>query len=242
MRAARQGFNILVGNALISACAAAGQWRLVLALLEEMSSVSLEMDIFGWSGAIHACETGGEWRLALHLCNHVQKIRLEPNVVSISSAMSACAKASRWELSLLLLFSMSELRVKPNEFSFSAIMAGCQKVGSWPQALHLFGRMFDAALVPDVISCNAAIEGLAQWELASHLVEAMRKRSVPVNELTFNSAIGACSKVNELTRVEATAETQSQSVRLLRDLQPKSVKTCGCGCGRHLRLLGASCM
>ena len=221
----RQPLNILVCNALVSACASAGRWRHALAFLEEMARLSLEMDVFSWSCAIDACEKAGEWQLALHLCSHLHEMHLAPNVVAMSSAMSACAKASRWEISMLLLGSMSELRVQPNTFSFSAIMAGCQKLGSWHQALYLFRRMSDAALEPDVVSCNAAIEGLAQWEVASHLVNQMDRRSIPVNELSFNTAIGACSKVSELIRVQAIAQTQSQSESTLTGLgRPKSIK------------------
>ena len=224
----RQPLNILVCNALVSACASAGRWRLALAFLEEMARLSLEMDVFSWSCAIDACEKAGEWQLALHLCSHLHEMHLGPNVVAMSSAMSACAKASRWEISMLLLGSMSELRVQPNTFSFSAIMAGCQKLGSWHQALYLFRSMSDAALEPDVVSCNAAIEGLAQWEVASHLVNQMDRRSIPVNELSFNTAIGACSKVSELIRVQAIAQTQSQSESALTGLgRPKSKTKCG---------------
>ena len=223
MAAQRQPLNTLVCNALVSACASAGRWRLALAFLEEMASLSLEMDIFSWSCAIDACEKGGEWQRALHLCNRLHEMHLAPNVVAMSSAMSACAKASRWEISLLLLGSMSEFRVQPNSFSFSAIMAGCQKLGGWHQALYLFRSMSDAALEPDVVSCNAAIEGLAQWEVASHLVYEMDGRGIPVNELSFNTAVGACSKVSEFVRVQAIAQTQSQSEGALTELgRPKS--------------------
>ena len=125
MAAQRQPLNTLVCNALVSACASAGRWRLALAFLEEMASLSLEMDIFSWSCAIDACEKGGEWQRALHLCNRLHEMHLAPNVVAMSSAMSACAKASRWEISLLLLGSMSEFRVQRIPLA---------SVRSWPAA------------------------------------------------------------------------------------------------------------
>ena len=218
----RQTPNIVVCNSLISACASAGQWELALCLLEKMQVFTLEMDIFSVSGAINACEKGGEWRRALHLCNNLLKIRLAPNVVAISSAITACAKASRWEISLFLLHSMGELQVQANAFSYSSVMSGCQKVGSWHQALELFRQMPTAGLVPDVVSCNAAFQGIARWEMASQLVDEMDKKQVPVNELSFNSAIGACATVNEVAAVQATAQSQSLSVTVLRGLKEPS--------------------
>ena len=218
---------MLVYNSLLAACASAGQWRPAVELLGRMSALSLEMDIFSLSSTINACEKGGEWQRALHLCTIIPRLHLAPNVVAVSSAMSACAKASRWQLSLLLLRSMSELRVQPNAFSFSAVMAGCQRVSSWHQSLYLLSRMFFAGLVPDVVSCNAAIEGLATWEVATHLVDEMEQRGIAVNELSFNTAISACSRVGQVTRVKAAEQTQSQSVSVLTNLQAQSAQKKG---------------
>lgn len=148
-------------NSLISACGADG-WELALALLKTMDEVSLERDLWSFSGAIKACGEAGHWEKALALFTSGA---LGFNEVMASSMVSACAKAKQWQLTLRLIASMSRLRLA-NAFSYSAAISG-QK--SWPWALQLITIMSQASVERDLACRNAlylACQKVGAWQQA----------------------------------------------------------------------------
>ena len=56
--------NIITFNALISACAKAGKWRLALKVFKQMQKQNVAPDTISFSSLITACQKGGNWQMA----------------------------------------------------------------------------------------------------------------------------------------------------------------------------------
>ncbi|CAE7532490.1 unnamed protein product [Symbiodinium sp. CCMP2456] len=105
--------------------------------------------------------------------------------------------------------------VELDQIHFSATIRACSKAGAWVPALALLDLMADWQLDKDLKCFGAALsacdhgrrwqvsacERCAQWSQALQLLEDMSFKQVPVDTITFCSAICACGKAKKWPRV-----------------------------------------
>ena len=94
-------------NALISACASAGQWHLALSLLEEMSRLAVRTSTVSYNAAAEACQKASSWAGAMHILGCMQKGTLQIDVITLSLVGSTCASTGQSQILQGLLSSMS---------------------------------------------------------------------------------------------------------------------------------------
>jgi len=68
-------------------------WEAAPALMQEMESYSLTLDVVSYSAASCACEKGKEWHLALQLLREMIHQHLAPNMATLDMAVTAAVSA-----------------------------------------------------------------------------------------------------------------------------------------------------
>ena len=86
MKKARVRPNQVVFCAIISACAAVGQWRAALSLVRGMEAQGVQPDAACFNAAMAACARGRESDAALEL---LQQMGADATVLSYGTALSA---------------------------------------------------------------------------------------------------------------------------------------------------------
>lgn len=102
-----------------------------------------------------------------------------------------------WQHVVLLLSRMERELLKPEVVTFSTAISSCGSCDRWREALELFERC-DA----DVIAFNAAISACEKggWEVAFHLLNLLKLRSLRENLTTYNSILSVCGRSREWQR------------------------------------------
>ncbi|CAE8731632.1 unnamed protein product [Polarella glacialis] len=90
----------------MDACARAGRWQLVLALLSgELSPTGhpILVDGVSFSTAISACEREGKWESCLMLLADMRSQSFAADLTACQSATWACGHGRRWQEALAIL-------------------------------------------------------------------------------------------------------------------------------------------
>ena len=89
MRHQRSAPDVIIFNALISACGKGKHLQGALQLLEKMQLQRIVPDVITYNASISACEKGNHWQEALRLLGQMQLQRIVPNVITYNALASA---------------------------------------------------------------------------------------------------------------------------------------------------------
>eukprot|EP00913_Durusdinium_trenchii_P024322 g22834.t2 len=186
--------NTFSYSAAISACEKAGNWSVMLLLLEDMLLERVPWNVVTCSACIAACEKGREWRRALQMLRQMRAAEVEPNTFSYNSAISACERGSQLTNALELLQEMDRVEIRQECPHFDRCMApGWGKLSphrsrcrATPKTDEMGGRHIEK----NCVTCNAALSacGAARAWLAA--VGIFQENGVENSEMR-SSAIGA---------------------------------------------------
>ncbi|CAK9014811.1 unnamed protein product [Durusdinium trenchii] len=183
-------------NAVISACATAGEWLWAFQLLEHRSASSgLGASDVGLNAALNACEKSTCWMQALSLLSSYEA---SADVISYSSCISSLEKALQWQKALELFLGMEGREITRNVICCNALISACEKSEHWSMALGVCAAMDERHLEMDLISCNASITACGlHWRVGSRLLSLAQRRSLEPSVMTCNVAMSACEKAEQ---------------------------------------------
>jgi len=232
--------NLVHYNAMMRACAAAGQHEAAVQLLSAMAERGVAADSRSLATAISACERqGGCAREAIAL--------LQPLVRAVEAEAEAEAEAVAVDTAFLSLAAASgplpalvppSLGDKGVLIACTSAMNACQKGGEWRAALQIFSWARARRLQPDSfcygIALNACRSGGAAQE-AVELLQAVLKGSggqaVRVDGQMFVSAMWACLRVDEWERALELFEVRKAQRSLPPDTHSYAAAIAACAKG-----------
>ncbi|CAE7247595.1 unnamed protein product [Symbiodinium natans] len=176
-------------TAALSALGQAKLWPRVLALLEDIDSVSLRPTSAVCNAAIGACDAAGQWQRALLLLGSMPRHNIQADRISRVTAISACGQASKWQLALSLYSSAD------GPSGVAAAASACGNASQWARALVMIDSLPRASL--DEVSYGVAIRACQEprkWQLAVHLLEEMCSQALRANAICISAAVVAAKE------------------------------------------------
>lgn len=149
----------------IGACGNAGNWQVVLLLLEQMRVPGTRpcLDRTVLDAGITACGRAEQWRMALHLLRQMpSKWTISPDEVSYNAAISACENGP-WQHALELATEMwgaTSAGLLP-EITLGALSAA-MRWAPWNACLALLGSMLDLHVMPSGICVGNLLRPLQE--------------------------------------------------------------------------------
>jgi len=216
--------NIIVFNALISACEKAGRTDDALRMFADLDQGLLARGVFPnaitYNAVISACRAAGRaddaLRMFAHLEEHGPARGVFPDIAAYGAVISACGKAGRADDALRMFAHLEEhgpaRGVFPNTITYNAAISACEKAARADDALRMFSHLEEHGpacdVFPDIITYSAAISAC---EKAARADDALRMfarleehgpaRGVFPNTITYNAVISACEKAGKLDAV-----------------------------------------
>jgi pentatricopeptide repeat protein len=179
---------------------------LVLELLREMETNSIQRDHQTYSAATNACERNGDGETALHVLDLMtsEGIVLTPGVGQ--AVVWSCVKSGMWKEALEIFDIMGEVGVKREAFCYSGAIWACEQSGDWERAVELLRRMkVDKNFKRDTISFDGAISALCKagkWEKARELMTWMDRDQVPKSDVTYRNVLGVLYDAEQMEVLE----------------------------------------
>ncbi|CAE7464388.1 unnamed protein product, partial [Symbiodinium necroappetens] len=207
--------DVIGMNASLGACGCAGAWASSLDLLRRIEGPARTSVSF--AGSVAACAAARQWAWAVRLLLATMENALAPDVNSFGTAVEACSALGRdfWpvafldELQFMAALQLSASRC-PEAFGSSSGLEfgaslgdhtverfgqgsalGCRSA-SFAGDARLHGPPKVETNVFHFSSAVAACEKGKAWHLAVDIFQSMSQVGILPNEVTYNSAIGAC--------------------------------------------------
>eukprot|EP00434_Breviolum_minutum_P043255 symbB.v1.2.038547.t2/scaffold6043.1/size21519/1 len=223
--------DVVTVNAAISACDKSEEWQRALELFTSRDG-EYSWDVVTFGAVLSACGKGSQWEMALEILAMMPQRQVACGLIACSAAVSACGAAGKWREAIALLEGLSNVDV----IIYSSAISACTLVGEWTQALQLLGDMDQRQLLADIFSYNAALldctlkkgpsrcneaaprisacDKAERWIEALILLESALQQKLPVDVVTFASAMNACK----------SASAWKQSLALFADLDKWNLK------------------
>lgn len=167
--------DIISYNTAMRNCRAAGEWRQVLLVLEEMKRFKRkDFDVF--RSSIVACAQGRLWDRALSLLDEMFDSAINPSWSQYNLCIILAGEGQRWQYAIHLLDTMWANEVLPESSTYTSVIDVCEQSGRWYEALQLLrvmrrkGFACDAGTYSSVHrSCLACGEEGAARDLAEEM-------------------------------------------------------------------------
>ena len=109
--------NEIMCNALISACASAGQWQLALCFLGEMPELELKPSTVSYNAAAEACQRALSWLGAVSILQDMRERTVQTDVITLSLIGAPCECSGQFGtlpslVSSMLNYSRSRLQAQ----------------------------------------------------------------------------------------------------------------------------------
>ena len=121
----------------------------------------------------------------------LEEFGLQSNVVHRNLLLSAYERLSHWQHAIAELRNLRDCSLEATAVTMSSVSSACTKASQWQKALDVF----QDTRFKDTICFNVAIAACARgqrWISAVRLLREMQASKVPVDEISYNSAINAC--------------------------------------------------
>eukprot|EP00439_Symbiodinium_sp_Y106_P063710 s2112_g9.t3 len=183
---------------LTAACKAllqALQWQRTLSLFHGAAALALAANERTYGVALAACAgSHGGWKDAVHLFGCMPTVRLEQNSFLQSAAVTALDAALHgWSAALSLMVQVTSRGTPSNIVASNAVFSTCAQ--HWPVTLSLLRWVQGRSLQADAFTSNSVLAALGasgQWHRSLSAVGGMSRKSIPFQQVTFNSAIASC--------------------------------------------------
>ena len=181
-----------------------GLWQRGLNLLEGMTTVALQQDVFSCNTALNGCNKAATWQRAQNVFELQKQLAISPDTITANSILSACAACRRWKDAAVLLGGMSSTYLQSDIISHSSALAACSG-RQWVQGAVLLRRLQNRHIRLNVLTCNTAISSSADrqesepahscWHLALQVLGEMGE-IVRKDVITYNACIAAANTAN----------------------------------------------
>ncbi|CAE8652488.1 unnamed protein product, partial [Polarella glacialis] len=147
-------YTVVTCSALVSCCAAAGEWELAVASLLCLRAAGVELSVVSINSAI----SHGAWELAQHLLlKEISMLSLRSDLTGFNAAISSAERARHWEAADSLLLALQLRALGPDTITFNAVASALEKAGAWERALRLLPRMRQLLVAADMITHSAIL-------------------------------------------------------------------------------------
>ena len=220
-RAQQKGIPLtVVGyNAVITAASKASDWELAVRLLQDMEKLS-ELpapDSITYGTVMAACEKCREWERVLEYAYFMESHDIPLDGMAYTSALHACQQLSLGNAALEFLENMKHMTVSqrratlgrhragsrqalrgPDAVAYKLAISACARGRQWQDGIRVLKEYetSDCFDETDCMAYTAAITGCeyaGEYETSLKLLSRMRKRNIPVNEVTLAAVIGSCA-------------------------------------------------
>lgn len=202
--------NVARFGAVQSQCERAGQWTLVLQMLDIMvhGHRGLQADIKGLGTTLSACRR--HWQLGLEVLSQGSRLAVELSDISWNAGIGACAYGHQWLHSFELLRHVQgpEDKVQRDaQGSFDLIQyrtalnsaaKACEHRLRWDMVLSLMHKM--RSIQPDAFSCSTCISACGRterWEDSVYVWREFQARNVKPNVVAYGAMCSACRTAPE---------------------------------------------
>ncbi|CAE8703119.1 unnamed protein product, partial [Polarella glacialis] len=195
----RPGLSYTTAHRLITDLSRRGYWSNVLAILQELTSVRLRLNIITLGAAVNVFSRAptSTWTQALGLLRAAGAQGFERSTIVQNSVLNALHKAGAWELCLELLLrswppELGDSEQQPDIYSYTSTLSACGSGRQWTAALGLLQLAQRRGLILSPVAGSAAmvaLEGSGQWRQALDVFDQLRSSDVQVDEPVCNSAI-----------------------------------------------------
>eukprot|EP00435_Cladocopium_sp_Y103_P072390 s185_g40.t1 len=111
--------------------AEATEWKIALALLEEMEEKSVEANAFTFSSTIKACERQGCWEAVSKLLLHMAENAVQGNSYTFNAAIGTFGKAQMWSMAMSLTKEMTIQQIQSDAITGSTLVGSLEP---WPNS------------------------------------------------------------------------------------------------------------
>lgn len=175
-------------NAALDACAAAGEWKQCLALLERAKTSSLEVNEISYNICIAACGAGKQWQKALGLLREIE---------AAGGGGSAAGATGGGE---------GGGRLAPTVGTYGATIRALGMSGMWRESIEIFrevqskhgppgrGGAGSGGDAPDVVTYTTLVSALGQngrTKEAKQVWEEMAAVGIKPNAVTYHAMVAA---------------------------------------------------
>ena len=200
--------NLVHYNAMLSACAAAGQHGPAQDLLSQMETRGIAPDQQSYATAVSACERAGAWRDALALLDALEEaappaaVRPTPQPRTPPTADGDAAPAPAEAAAEATPAAASPRGAGVGlAMAYTAAMWASGRAGETDVALGILDRMRERGVAADAHAYSAALGACrkgGRWQRACDLLGEMREiDGVEPNGYSYSLAIGACSRAGQ---------------------------------------------
>eukprot|EP00435_Cladocopium_sp_Y103_P071975 s8_g38.t3 len=201
----------------ISACSwtapgAQGPWQRALHFLKEIVGASFRRSAICYNAAVTCCHRAEQWPQSLQLWTSMWSRGILPDTVTVSSTISVHSCGSQWWMSSALTETLQSQKLLPDLVFYNTILASA----TWLLALQLLDPPTGILETPDTVSFNASMNACAkagEWQVALHLFEQMKSRSIVPDVFSYSSIMASCE-----WRLALAFLQQMQSEKLSPDL------------------------
>ena len=190
--------NVVGYNAVIGACASAGDWQRAATVLSEMTSSfsTCQPDHVTYGTVLAACEKGEQWKLVLEYAQQMEQLSIKFDTLALTSVLKACQQLGYAKEALYYLELMKQQQQKLQQSATTTIDPYARKTSGWKRKgakLPLQG--------PDAVSYRLAISACARggaWKEGIHLLEDFAASTgQPPDVMAFTAAITGCEYAGE---------------------------------------------
>eukprot|EP00743_Colponemidia_sp_Colp-15_P010764 GILK01011900.1.p1 GENE.GILK01011900.1~~GILK01011900.1.p1 ORF type:complete len:637 (-),score=90.97 GILK01011900.1:178-1983(-) len=166
---------------------------------ERSSSIRDERD---FHDAFRILTSQGKVKDAVNLVNRLTMAGSKPGVSVFTRLLTLCAQSRHAELGKTVHQMILTSALVPDVFLLNALLNMYAKCHDINNALAVFNRLSEQKAGPNTVSYNIIIAALARVgrsEQALNLFAEMRKRGLPVTQITITAVLRACSNSRSLT-------------------------------------------
>jgi pentatricopeptide repeat protein len=192
---------------LVKTYGRAGQLQKVSEVWNTMVTQRKQANAVTYGCMLDSCVKCGDLKLALQVFEDVKKEGKHKNTVLYTTLIKGCSKQKDLQSALALFREMKQEMVPYNIITYNSIIDVCVNCGAVHVAEGIFQQMIDEESMahgssPDLITFSTLLKGYCQaGELnkAFMVLEAIRERELPCDELVFNTLIDGCVKTGDLS-------------------------------------------
>lgn len=184
-----------------------GQLEKVMDVWNEMVTQRHQANAVTYGCMLDSCVKCGDLKQAFQVFEDVKKDGKHKNTVLYTTLIKGCSKHKDLQSALALFREMREETVPYNIITYNSIIDVCVNCAAVHVAEGIFQQMIDEearsnGCSPDLITFSTLLKGYCQageLDKAFMVLEAIRERELPCDELVFNTLIDGCVKTGDLT-------------------------------------------
>mmetsp|Transcript_9130 Transcript_9130/g.18876 ORF Transcript_9130/g.18876 Transcript_9130/m.18876 type:complete len:596 (-) Transcript_9130:525-2312(-) len=192
--------SLNVYQAVLVACARAGQYDNVTSLLTKMRRRGVRPNVYTYNSLLNVCAKDKEtrWKEALSLLSQCQREPgIDPDLVTYTTAMRACIRGRRSDKAIEIFRVVKDMGIELDVYCYTTAMDACAKGKMWKTALSILREMKEKGIEPNEVTYGVAVAACGnggRWEKALELLDQMREMNMKINTITYNAAVSALAK------------------------------------------------